>query len=73
VLDLVHGIDKKAGDVLDHSWFGEAPFQLAASLAVALLLYHFYDRPVVRWLNRRRSVLGVDISRTYRPPISPVG
>jgi exopolysaccharide production protein ExoZ len=67
VFTVLRGVDHVIGRPLDPIWPVRVLLQLAASIAVAALLHHLVEQPVLRWVGKRRTIFGINVARTRAP------
>lgn len=63
---LLRGVDHLVGRPLDPIWPLRVVIQCAVAVACAGLIFHFVERPVLSWVNRRQRVWGVFVGRPNR-------
>lgn len=64
VFIVLRGVDHVVGRSLDAFWPVRVALQLAIAIAVAGLLHQTFERPVLKWVAKRRVVLGINVART---------
>lgn len=68
VYTVLRGVDHLVGRPLDPVWPVRVAIQFAAAIGAAALLHRWFERPVLRWLNGRRTVLGLQVGRPAPVP-----